>query len=126
MIDHIEVNGMITANQGANGSNGLINVYTKRAAEVSSKPLSFVNVRGFDREAVFQSPDYDKPTGDAPVSDFRSTLYWNPRVILRSRQPTAELSFFTGDLTGNYRVVVEGVNTAGNTVHAEAILTVRP
>lgn len=126
MIDHIEVNGMITANQGANGSNGLINVYTKRAAEVSSKPLSFVNVRGFDREAVFQSPDYDKPIGDAPVSDFRSTLYWNPRVILRSRQPTAELSFFTGDLTGNYRVVVEGVNTAGNTVHAEAILTVRP
>lgn len=54
-IDHIEVNGMISSNQGANGSNGLINVFTKRTAENTAKPLSILTVKGFDRELRFRS-----------------------------------------------------------------------
>ncbi|WP_338874670.1 carboxypeptidase-like regulatory domain-containing protein [Spirosoma sp. SC4-14] len=126
MIDHIEVNGMITSNQGANGSNGLINVYTKRPAEASSKPVSFVKARGFDQEITFQSPDYTRPVENAAMSDYRSTLYWNPRVAVSSEQGATNLSFFTGDVSGSYRVVVEGITSSGNTVRAEAVFTVNP
>ncbi|QDK80616.1 hypothetical protein EXU85_19185 [Spirosoma sp. KCTC 42546] len=124
MIDHIEVNGMITANQGASGSNGLINVFTKRTSEQISKPLSVVNVRGFDHDVPFRSPDYDRPTTNSGADDFRSTLYWNPLVNLTSTQPPVALFFFTSDQAGTYRVVVEGVTSKGDPIHSEAVLTV--
>lgn len=124
MIDHIEVNGMVTANQGANGSNGLINVFTKRTSERSSKPLSVVNVRGFDHDVPFRSPAYDRPTTNTSTDDYRSTLYWNPLVRLRSTQPPVALFFFTSDQAGTFRVVIEGVTSKGDPIHSEAVLTV--
>ena len=36
----------------------------------------------------------------------------------------AELSFYTSDHPGKYRVVVEGVTGDGKTVHTEAIINV--
>lgn len=124
MIDHIEVNGMITANQGANGSNGLINVYTKRPAQAPSTDLLFVKVRGFDHEVPFQSPDYATPVTKATPADTRSTLYWNPRVQLSPPRTAVTLSFFTADQPGTYRVIVEGVTSLGNPIRSEARLIV--
>ncbi|MVM28643.1 hypothetical protein GO755_01270 [Spirosoma sp. HMF4905] len=124
LIDHIEVNGMITSNQGASGSAGLINVFTKRPAEASSKPLSFIKVRGFDRTSPFQSPNYERFPANASTSDYRSTLYWNPRITLPSGHTPVGLSFFTSDQSGMYRVIIEGVTSKGNPIHTEARLRV--
>lgn len=124
LIDHIEVNGMITANQGANGSNGLINVFTKKVREVDSKGLSFVKVRGFDRERLFPSPNYDRVVPNAGSADYRSLVYWNPRVRLGAPQSPVELAFFTSDQSGYYRVVVEGVTNTGMAIRSEARFSV--
>ncbi|AUD00893.1 carboxypeptidase-like regulatory domain-containing protein [Spirosoma pollinicola] len=124
LIDHIELNGMITSNQGANGSSGLINVFTKRTSEVNSKPLSVLKVRGFDREVPFISVNYERLTPTTDIQDYRSTLYWNPRINLTSTLPSAALSFFTSDQTGTYRVVVEGITNKGNAIRSEARISV--
>ncbi|MBE9462372.1 carboxypeptidase-like regulatory domain-containing protein [Dyadobacter subterraneus] len=124
MIDHVEVNGMISANQGANGSNGLINIFTKKTSEVDSRALSYFSAHGFDRMLPFPQPDYDLFKPDASHTDNRSTLYWNPRVEMTSTHIPVELSFFTSEQTGNFRVIVEGVTNRGNTIHSEAIIHV--
>jgi hypothetical protein len=126
LIDHIEINGMITANQGAAGSSGLINVYTKRPPdEAKSKGLSFIKVRGFDRETPFRSPDYTYQSASTDTKDYRSTLYWNPRVKLSSVQTPVELTFFTSDQPGSYRIVVEGITSNGTPIHAETAIVVQ-
>ncbi|WP_159473418.1 TonB-dependent receptor [Dyadobacter sp. 3J3] len=124
MIDHIEVNGMITANQGANGANGLVSVFTKKTNEVDTKALSYFTAHGFDRTLPFPNPDYDvfKPT--ASGKDNRSTLYWNPRFEIISPRIPVTLSFFTSGQTGNFRVIIEGITNRGNTIHSEAVIQV--
>lgn len=121
LIDHVEVNGMITANQGANGSNGLINVYMKRPTEHSSPDLSTTRVGGFARPVLFQSADTISP---ANATDYRPTVYWNPRVSLEPYQ-SVTLHFFTSDQPGLYRVVVEGLTSSGTPIHSEAVFTVQ-
>jgi hypothetical protein len=124
MIDHIEVNGMITANQGANGANGLVNVFTRKTNEVPSRDLSFFKAKGFDRAAIFPSPNYEDPALNSVVRDNRSTLYWNPEINILSPQTPVEVSFYTSDLTGNYRIVIEGITNRGNTIRSESVFSV--
>lgn len=124
MIDHVEVNGMITANQGANGANGLINIFTKKTNEVDTKALSYFTAHGFDRTLPFPQPDYDIFKPDASRADNRSTLYWNPRFEIISTKQPVELSFFTSEQTGNFRVIIEGITNRGNTIHSEAVIKV--
>lgn len=116
LIDHIELNGMITSNQGAKGSTGLINVFMRRAADARSKPIPVSKVRGFDHETPFPSVHYDSLPPTTDPQDYRSPLYWNPRVNLTATLPPVTLSFFTSDQTGTYRVVVEGVTNKGNAI----------
>jgi len=122
VIDHVEVNGMISSALGANGSNGAIYVYRKRGSRDDFKPLPVFKIRGFDKPATFQSPVY--PGTQAATEDHRSTLYWNPKVNLTSSKNTVDLSFFTSDQTGKYRVIVEGVNQKGTPFRLETEIVV--
>lgn len=124
MIDHVEVNGMITANQGANGANGLISIFTKKINEVDTRALSYFTAHGFDRTLPFPHPDYDVFEPNSSRADIRSTLYWNPRVDIISTHVPVELSFFTSEQTGNFRVIIEGITNRGNTIHSEAVIQV--
>lgn len=40
---------------------------------------------------------------------FLSTLFWKPGVIIGKGSKETEFSFFTGDITGKFRIVVQGV-----------------
>ena len=39
---------------------------------------------------------------------FVSTLYWNHGVLLNSKDQ--EFTFYTGDITGKFRIVVQGMS----------------
>ncbi|RYF65596.1 MAG: hypothetical protein EOO39_24570 [Cytophagaceae bacterium] len=125
LIDHIDVNGMITANQGANGANGLVTVYTRRATERTAKPLPWVKVRGFDHPLAFRSPSYALATSLVSVTDDRSTLYWNPRITLTTQAVPLTFSFYTANQVGTYRIVVEGITDRGQPIHSESVLRVK-
>jgi hypothetical protein len=47
--------------------------------------------------------------------DFRHTLYWNPFIESTTNQPV-NLSFYTSDLSGKFKVTVEGITTDGKMI----------
>ncbi len=57
----------------------------------------------------FEMPDYSiDHVRNSGNPDFRHTLYWNPFVESANGQPV-NLSFFTSDLCGEFKVKVEGI-----------------
>lgn len=109
---------------GSGGGNGAIAIYTRRgndAAMAPSKGLSSNKVSGYSALKEFYSPNYDRfePRNEQP--DLRTTLYWNPSVIVSGKKP-AVLSFYNNDLTKSFRVVIEGMSREGLLTHYEQIM----
>lgn len=74
----------------------------------------------FERARAFYVPDYtrtDRQTA-APRSDFRSVIYWNPRIRLDATG-LAKVSFFTSDALSGFRATLEGLDQTGVPTHAE-------
>jgi hypothetical protein len=55
------------------------------------------------------------PENQFPTPDFRHTIYWNPFVKAATNQAVS-LTFFTSDLCGEFRVIVEGIGADGGRV----------
>jgi len=65
----------------------------------------------------FENPDYSIDSiKNSRKPDFRHTLYWNPFVKSTNGQPV-NLSFYTSDLCGEFKVAVEGITTDGKIIH---------
>ncbi|RZM19782.1 MAG: hypothetical protein EOO88_37070, partial [Pedobacter sp.] len=75
---------------------------------------SIVNIlpKGYNKVKEFYSPKYDYNANSSGVPDLRSTIYWNPNVKTHGLGKTT-LSYFNADGPGNYKIVVEGINAAG-------------
>jgi hypothetical protein len=67
----------------------------------------------------FYENDYQDPKETA----FFSTIYWNYGLIVNKKK--SELSFYTSDITGKFRVVVQGVLN-NDVVYAEHFFEVKP
>jgi hypothetical protein len=108
-----------TAIYGGGGSNGVLVITTKRGAGTTdytrySPGIVTYSPKGYSQGRAFYSPMYDiKPD---PKIDLRSTVYWNPHLI---SDPTgkAVFNYFNTDLPGTYRIVIEGIDSAGDLVH---------
>jgi len=73
----------------------------------------------------FESPDYSTAESlNSRKPDFRHTLYWNPSVPLTPGQPV-DLSFYTSDLCGAFKIDVEGITTDGKMIHGASYFRVR-
>ena len=71
-------------------------------------------------------PDYsDAAVRNSRKPDFRHTLYWNPFVEFDKGQPL-NLSFYTSDLCGEFKVRVEGITTDGKMVYGDTYFKVAP
>lgn len=79
-----------------------------------------VFLKGVYTAKEFYSADY---TGMTPTEEmFLSTLYWN-HLLPVSPERAAELSFSASDITGRFRVVIQGF-TDGNLVTGEQLFRV--
>lgn len=56
--------------------------------------------------------------------DFRHTLYWNPRVEFKKGLPV-DLSFFTSDLCGEFKITVEGITSSGKLLQGVSYFQVK-
>ena len=64
----------------------------------------------------FKNPDYSiAEIRDSKNPDFRHTLYWNPFGEF-THGPSADLSFYTSDLCGEFKVTVEGITADGKMI----------
>lgn len=96
------------------GGNGAIAVYTRKGNDVAYEPgkgLSRNSVTGYSVIRQFYSPDYEKMESDK--KDLRTTLYWNPEVILGPGKNKVVLKFFNNDISESLRVVIEGMAPDG-------------
>lgn len=96
------------------GGNGAIAVYTRKGNDVVYEPgkgLSRNSVTGYSIIRQFYSPDYERMPSDK--KDLRTTLYWNPEVMLNPGNNKVVLKFFNNDVSESFRVVIEGMTPDG-------------
>ncbi|MFD0942103.1 RNA-binding protein [Pedobacter boryungensis] len=79
----------------------------------------FTLVKGIHLQKEFYLSDYNDPVEPA----FFSTVYWNYGAILNTGKDT-ELSFYTSDITGKFRIVVQGI-TDKDVIYAENFFEVK-
>jgi len=61
----------------------------------------------------FYAPKYDTPINmQTRIPDFRNLLHWAPDV-LTDKEGKSQLSFYTSDQTGRYKVVIQGITKNG-------------
>lgn len=123
-VDYIDVvRGLRAASVfGEAGGNGVIAIYTRQgiAAQANTRPaeapgtLSLTHP-GFYQAREFYVPTYDKPRPESPRTDFRSPLYWNPKVLI-DEQGQAEVEFFTADRSGSYLIEIQGISSTAQPV----------
>ena len=56
--------------------------------------------------------------------DFRNVLYWSPD-IKTDEKGKSQISFYTSDKGGTYAVVVQGINSNGNSGSKSVFFTVK-
>ena len=103
---------------GSIASGGAIIVTTKKAKRINNyykeaPGVITVKSNGFYKARQFYSPKYEQPEIYATRRDLRSTIYWNPEVVT-DKDGNAAIDYYNADGTGNYQVVIEGIDTYGN------------
>lgn len=108
---------------GFKTSHGALYVYTKKGTEKgpSSKGLSFVYIKGYDTQKEFSNKDYvNMPVSNEP--DLRTTLYWNPNLVLDKINNKGSFEFYNNDVSKRLLLTIEGVNASGKLIHIEKII----
>lgn len=106
-------------------TNGILVINTKKAVKGTavtaedlrklfppSNVLTF-NPQGYLKKKEFYNPKYLTAESKTQGSDYRTTVYWNPRVFTDANG-TMALEFYNSDNKGSYKAVVEGTDIEGN------------
>lgn len=105
------------------GAGGAIAVYNKKGNEINNakfKGLNTATLYGYSAIKEFYSPDYEK-SNDPTTPDIRTTLYWNPFILLDAKKRRAMIPFYNSDDCKRIRVVIEGINELGQLTREEKI-----
>ncbi|MDB4926360.1 TonB-dependent receptor plug domain-containing protein [Mucilaginibacter sp.] len=119
--------GGAAALYGMHGSNGVLVITTKKgdvdytAYETERRTPGYNKPQGlkaytfkvgYDLRKQFYHPDYANPKTNTQLPDLRTTVFWKPGITTGETGKTS-VNFFNADGTGNYRVVVEGLDLYG-------------
>ncbi|PJJ52987.1 hypothetical protein [Hymenobacter chitinivorans] len=104
--------------------------YTTYKGDLAGFPLDahalLQEYEGLQGQRDFYAPRYDTPAQQqSRLPDFRNLLYWNPEVVT-TPGALPELSFYTSDQVGRYRVVVQGLSQNGLSGSTTATFEVKP
>jgi hypothetical protein len=111
------------------GMNGIIAINLKngleRIAERATPGRALIRPLGYYKPNQFYAPKYETDQQiKNPNPDLRTTIYWNPSIIL-NRNKAIQLKFFTADNPGQYTVTLEGVTNTGELVHNQTKIKVK-
>jgi hypothetical protein len=68
---------------------------------------------GLQSQREFFSPQYETPLQqESTIPDTRNLLYWSPSVTT-DHEGNARINFYTSDISGKYRVVIQGITKEG-------------
>lgn len=108
-LDSVEMDGVfhIITNEGIYG-------------KTNDVGQGFFTFPGYSDQFSFSCPELNTTT-----PDFRSTLYWNPYVLVEENGST-NISFPASDEAGEYKVEIQGLTKDGMPILSEAYFTVLP
>ncbi|MFN8250858.1 MAG: hypothetical protein U0V75_03165 [Ferruginibacter sp.] len=102
------------------GAGGAVAVYTKKGGNTSNiKGLNESTVYGYSAWKEFYMPDYSKIA--ATGGDYRSTLYWNPFVLMDAKTRRVSIPVFNSSNCKKMKVVIEGINELGQLTREEKV-----
>ena len=84
--------------------------------------MESVKLFGYSLLKEFYNPDYENEITNNNKEDLRTTLYWNPFVIIEKNKRRITLPFFNNDHSTKLRVVIEGINEFGQLTSEEKII----
>lgn len=104
------------------GAGGAVAVYTKkgRSSNANVKGLNATTLYGYSTIKEFYVPDYSN-SNDPKINDYRSTLYWNPFLLMDAKFKRITIPFFNNDNAKKIRVVIEGLNEEGQLTREEKV-----
>lgn len=120
-VETVEVlKGPNTSIYGVEGGPGVLIVTTRLGGSDSSEPAEKTSAlgslqftpKGFYKAREFYSPKYENTNANNRL-DLRSTIFWKPEVIT-DKDGNASFDFYNADGHGTYRLVIEGIDNAGN------------
>lgn len=103
---------------------GVISVYTKRSKgfDYNDNNNKMLPLAGYTAVKDFFSPDYATAVTVSGKADLRTTLYWDPNIILDKEKREYLIKFYNNDVTRKFKIVLEGMNFDGKLVHLEKTL----
>ena len=107
------------------GAGGGVAIYTRRGGDVKPEPgkgLNTITVTGYTEIKQFYSPNYNTFSQANDRKDVRTTIYWNPNVIIDAGKNQAVVSFYNNDVSKAFRVIIEGMSADGRLAHIEQIM----
>ena len=110
----------------AAGAN-VLSIYTKRGGEDDRREIPSFHIKtyfplGYQQPVEFYAPKYDTPEKrDAPISDLRTTIHWQP-VVETDSLGVASFEFYTADEPTSYTVIIEGLANDGSIIRKEGKL----
>jgi hypothetical protein len=88
---------------------------------IMENKTGFAIVKGYTPAREFYHQHYNK-IEDFQTTDYRSTLYWNPKVRLDNSNRKMSFVFFNNDISNRFRIVIEGMNQDGKLCHIDEII----
>lgn len=100
------------------GYEGILLINTNRHAGLQSRDIVSIGVlpiapKGFYKAREFYSPRYDHPSPTNNRADLRTTIFWKPDLDT-DKDGNASFEYHNADGTGNYKVIIEGIDKNGN------------
>lgn len=127
MVEKVEFSKRLNVLYGEQGRNGIIAIFLKdgmdQYSSITDINYSFI-LKGFTRPLEFVNPNYGSNEQESSMADYRSTIYWNPELEQNPKTKKYECSFYTSDIHGKYRIVVQGVTAGGRPVWVEDFIDV--
>ena len=103
------------------GANGAIAIYTKRGDDIQRDNVKSLNIsllEGYNGIKEFFSPKYySREKAPDEEKDVRTTLYWNPNIIIDPRTQKAKITFYNNDISDAFRVIIEGSTLDGRLIY---------
>lgn len=108
------------------GANGAVAIYTRKGGDIKQEPgkgLSDSRIEGYSAIKEFYVPKYySQFTAPDADKDLRTTIYWNPNVLVDPKKKQITISFYNNDVTDAFRVVIQGMTIDGKLIHHEEIM----
>lgn len=125
-IESVELKSSVSSLLGSAGSSGVLYIYTKQAKGYGDEQnvVPHLTIPGYTRPRRFIAPLYEDNSSNTEITDLRSLLYWNPNISTNKKISGTIVSFYSSDLKGQYRVVVEGITDNNNPIRGEITISV--